>query len=130
MSLGGIFFGVSGRGLGPWRQEEAMEGQGNTVGGDRESRDFAEFRESGDPRALGRVFDSVAGELYRVALHLSGDPVDAEDLLQTCFLLAIEKAERYESHRPVRPWLLGLLANALSANVSETPDLPVITGGR
>jgi len=72
---------------------------------------FAEYRRSGDPGVLGRVFDAVAPELYHVALHLSGDPSDAEDILQATCLAAIEGAARWDPARPLKPWLLGILAN-------------------
>ena len=32
----------------------------------RVDRAFARFRKSGDPRALAKVFDATAGELYRL----------------------------------------------------------------
>lgn len=70
---------------------------------------FLKFRESGEPAALGAAFDLVADELYAVALHLCRDHGDAEDLLQATFLLGIERAERYQAGRPLKPWLLGIL---------------------
>ena len=72
---------------------------------------FAEFRRSGDPRALGEVYDLLAPELLRVALHTTRDPVEAEDVLQATFLAAIEQAERFDPARRVLPWLVGILAN-------------------
>ena len=72
---------------------------------------FAKFQRTRDPAALGRVYDLVARELLHVALHLTGRPAEAEDALQATFLAAIERAERYDPARPLRPWLLGILAN-------------------
>ena len=62
-----------------------------------EDRDFREFQRTRDPAALGRVYDSVAPELFRVALHLTGHPADAEDLLQATCLAAIEKRSTWDS---------------------------------
>ena len=39
-----------------------------------EDEAFAAFQRSRDPEALGRAFDAVATELYRVALLLTGHP--------------------------------------------------------
>ena len=72
---------------------------------------FAEFRRSGDPRALGEVYDLLAPELLRVALHTAREPAEAEDVLQATFLAAIEQAERFDPARRVLPWLVGILAN-------------------
>ncbi len=70
---------------------------------------FEQFREHGDTGALGKVFDATAGELLRVARHLCANASDAEDLLQTTFLTAIENADRFDGDRRLQPWLLGIL---------------------
>jgi RNA polymerase sigma-70 factor (ECF subfamily) len=72
---------------------------------------FASFCRSGDPRALGRVFDATAAELLHLAIWLSGNRADGEDLLQRTFVRAIELREQFEIGRPVMPWLVGLLGN-------------------
>ncbi len=72
---------------------------------------FQRYRTQGDVGALGEVFDRTAGELFRVAVHLSRDPLAAEDLLQQTFLAAIERRDRYDASRPLLPWLLGILSN-------------------
>ena len=77
----------------------------------RVDRWFAEFQRSGDPRALARLFDRVAPELARVASHLTLDAGQAEDLVQSTFLAALDKRGEYDPERPVLPWLLGILAN-------------------
>ena len=74
-------------------------------------RRFAHFCRTGDPDALGYVFDLTAGRLLRVALWLSRQRADAEDLLQRTFVQAIALRERFEAGRPVLPWLMGLMAN-------------------
>ncbi|HEX6885264.1 MAG TPA: hypothetical protein VF530_17960, partial [Planctomycetota bacterium] len=55
-------------------------------------RRFAEFRRTGAPAALAEVYDLVAPELLRLALHLARDPAAAEDALQATFVVAIEEA--------------------------------------
>ncbi|MGE3172729.1 MAG: sigma-70 family RNA polymerase sigma factor [Planctomycetota bacterium] len=72
---------------------------------------FRAYCRSGDPRALGRVFDRTAPELMRVALYLCGDRVEAEDLLQRTFLLAIERRAAFDATQRCLPWLCGILAN-------------------
>ncbi len=78
---------------------------------DRTDRAFRRFLDSGDPAALGEVFDATAAELLRVAHWLSGNRADAEDLLQRTFLTAIEARGRFDRDRRVMAWLCGILAN-------------------
>ncbi|MSR63504.1 MAG: sigma-70 family RNA polymerase sigma factor [Planctomycetes bacterium] len=72
---------------------------------------FREFAASGNPRALGEVYDLVAPELLRVALHATRDAADAEDVLQATFVAAIERAASFDRTQRVLPWLVGILAN-------------------
>lgn len=72
---------------------------------------FQRFRSHGDARALGAVFDALAPELLLVAAHVAPRGVDAEDLLQSAFLEAIEHAARWDPARPLVPWLIGILVN-------------------
>ena len=72
---------------------------------------FVRFQRHGDSAALAMVFDRAAPEVLRVAVHLARDVAQAEDLLQSTFLEAIETADRFDSSRMLIPWLLGILAN-------------------
>jgi len=88
-------------------------------------RRFAEFRRSGDPRALGEVYDELAPELLRLAVHLTRDAAEAEDVLQATFVVAIEEARRFDPTRAVRPWLVGVLAHEARkarARAARRPD--------
>ncbi|QDU68556.1 sigma-70 family RNA polymerase sigma factor [Engelhardtia mirabilis] len=78
---------------------------------DSVTADFVAWRRGGDPRFLARVFDAVAPELLKLALHLVGDGATAEDLVQQAFLAAIEAPERFDGERPAGAWLAGILAN-------------------
>jgi DNA-directed RNA polymerase specialized sigma24 family protein len=70
---------------------------------------FQQFQRTRDPARLGEVFDLCADDLFAVALHLCRDRAADEDLVQSTFLVAIERDGRYEAGRPLRPWLLGIL---------------------
>jgi len=86
---------------------------------------FAEFRRTGDPRALGRLYDELAPELLRLALRLARDAAEAEDVLQATFVAAIEQAGRFEEGRRVLPWLVGILgheARKARARAARRPD--------
>ncbi|MEM7305057.1 MAG: sigma-70 family RNA polymerase sigma factor [Planctomycetota bacterium] len=70
---------------------------------------FSAFRDYGDADALTAVFDRLAPKLLEVALRLCSDAPQAEDVVQETFLLAIEKARRWDASRPLLPWLQGIL---------------------
>ena len=74
-------------------------------------RAFARYARTGDPRALARVFDGSAVELFRLGYHLLGDRHAAEDLVQQTFLVAIEQSKSFARERAVLPWLCGILTN-------------------
>jgi RNA polymerase sigma-70 factor (ECF subfamily) len=73
--------------------------------------DFLQFRATGDPGALSRVFDAVAPRLLLLALHLTRNRADAEDVVQETFVAAIDAASDFDSRRDVRAWLSGILAH-------------------
>jgi RNA polymerase sigma-70 factor (ECF subfamily) len=70
---------------------------------------FARFAATGDPAALGEVFDRTHAPLLSLALHLCGNPADAEDALQATFVTAIGKRSEWDAARPLLPWLTGVL---------------------
>ena len=72
---------------------------------------FDRYRTRGDAEALARVFVQVAPSLLKVARHIDGRGSEAEDLVQTTFLVAIERAPAFDASRPLVPWLMGILIN-------------------
>ncbi|MCC6783415.1 MAG: sigma-70 family RNA polymerase sigma factor, partial [Planctomycetes bacterium] len=76
---------------------------------------FDRFCRTGDPLALGELFDAVAPPLHRIARHLTRDAHDAEDLLHGTVLAAIESRERWDRERGFFPWLVGILVHRAKA---------------
>ncbi len=74
---------------------------------------FGDYRRSGDPEALGRVFDALASRLAGRALLVLGDSAAAEDALQSTFLAAMEHADRWDHIRPLESWLFGILQHEI-----------------
>jgi RNA polymerase sigma factor (sigma-70 family) len=75
----------------------------------RPTRLFLRFRDRGDGTAFAQLFDLVAPELLAVAVRVAPDVATAEDLVQTTFVAAIERARTFEAARDVKPWLFGIL---------------------
>ncbi|MBA2459988.1 MAG: sigma-70 family RNA polymerase sigma factor [Gemmatimonadales bacterium] len=68
-----------------------------------------------EPSAAGRTFDDEAlphlDALYRVALRLTMDPTQAEDLVQDTMLKAYRSWRQYRPGTNAKGWLLTILRN-------------------
>jgi len=49
--------------------------------------------------------------VFRLAYLLLGDPDEAEDIAQETFLRAYKALDRFDTERPLRPWLLRIASN-------------------
>lgn len=58
-----------------------------------------------------RLVAEYGDRLYSLALELSGNPADADDLTFQTFERAVEKISQYDSSRAMLPWLCGILVN-------------------
>lgn len=52
-----------------------------------------------------------ADSMYRVALRMTKNPVDAEDLVQDSLIKAVRAAEQFEVGTNLRAWLIRILTN-------------------
>jgi RNA polymerase sigma-70 factor (ECF subfamily) len=71
---------------------------------------FLRWRERGELDALASVFDATAPALLKVALHLARRRDEAEDLVQSTFVTALERSSSFDERRELLPWLSGILA--------------------
>jgi len=69
----------------------------------------------GDQTAWERLVRLHQEPVFRLAYLLLGDPEDAEDAAQETFIRAHRALNRFDASRPMRPWLLQIVAN-LSRN--------------
>lgn len=65
----------------------------------------------GDLAAFGQLVAPHAQVLYRLALHLTGWPSDAEDAVQEGLIRAHRSIGKVREDAPIRPWLLQVIAN-------------------
>lgn len=70
---------------------------------------------NGDAAAWEPLVLAHQQAVFRLAYLLLGDADDAEDIAQETFLRAWKALKRFDSSRPLRPWLLSIAAN-LSRN--------------
>ena len=64
-------------------------------------------------RAADDLYRTYAGDVYRYALAVLGQPADAEDVTQTTFLRAYRSLERGVRPRKPTSWLLTIASNVL-----------------
>jgi RNA polymerase sigma-70 factor (ECF subfamily) len=88
-----------------------------------EDEGYSDHRESslgGDGDQGGELddrggFDAVPQDhssyLYQKALHLTGNPEDAKDLVQDCLSRAFEKFDKFQPGTNMRAWLTKILTN-------------------
>jgi RNA polymerase sigma-70 factor (ECF subfamily) len=61
---------------------------------------------------LGPIFDRLHGRLYTLALRLTSDPAEADDLVQEAFLKVARSPERLPTgERSEEAWLVRVLVN-------------------
>jgi RNA polymerase sigma-70 factor (ECF subfamily) len=70
-----------------------------------------EALKAGDPQAPRLLIERFQGVLFGLCLRMMGHRQDAEDVLQDVLLRALRGIGRFDSNRPLRPWLLGIAAN-------------------
>jgi RNA polymerase sigma-70 factor (ECF subfamily) len=66
---------------------------------------------SGETAAWEALVDAHRQAVFRLAYLLSGSAADAEDVAQETFLRAYHALGRFDTGRPLRPWLLKITAN-------------------
>jgi len=75
-------------------------------------RDLIDRARTGDPTALGVLYDAHYGRVYGYIRYKVSHQEDAEDLTQEVFIRMLDALDRYQ-HRgaPFRSWLMQIAAN-------------------
>jgi RNA polymerase sigma-70 factor (ECF subfamily) len=73
---------------------------------------FEHYRRTGDADMFQAIYARVGPKLLRLACRYARSRSDAEDLLQSTFLRAIEARERWDASRALMPWLCGILVHS------------------
>jgi len=63
----------------------------------------------GDEGAFHALMDRHMKSLYRIAMGLTGNHADAEDVLQETFVGAFKGLRRFDGRSSVRTWLIAIL---------------------
>lgn len=66
---------------------------------------------AGDRKAFAAMVDAYSPKLYKLALRMSGDPLEAEEILQEAFLKAYRGLENFRGGSKLSTWLYRITAN-------------------
>jgi RNA polymerase sigma-70 factor (ECF subfamily) len=80
----------------------------------------------GDREAFAALYRRRRPDVYRFAVHMTGSPSAAEDVVQDVFLVVIHEARRYQTGRAgVVPWLLGIARNHARRRAARRETTPL-----
>ena len=71
---------------------------------------LAQARE-GDTRAFGELVRRYEGKIFRLALHITQNREDAEDVLQETFLKAYEHLDQFQGQSKFYTWVVRIAVN-------------------
>ncbi|MBY8829699.1 RNA polymerase sigma factor [Hephaestia mangrovi] len=76
-----------------------------------DDRRLAVLARDGDEAAFAEIMRRHRAAIYRLVAICSGDVEEALDLTQDSFVAAYRNLARYDSARPLRPWLSAIALN-------------------
>jgi RNA polymerase sigma-70 factor (ECF subfamily) len=81
---------------------------------------------SGDHTEFSRLVETASPAIYRLGLKMLGNPQDAEDVLQTTFLKALQSLDEFEGRSNLMTWLYRIAINeALMLIRKRRPGLEI-----
>jgi RNA polymerase sigma-70 factor (ECF subfamily) len=78
---------------------------------DQEETFSIEALRAGDREAFAAMVDEFSPKLYRLALRMLGDPLEAEDVLQESFLKVYNAIDQFEGRSKLSTWLYRITSN-------------------
>lgn len=75
-----------------------------------------------DKRAFALLVDQNSDHIYRLALRLTGDPQDAEDVVQETFIKAFNNLDKFEGRSKVSTWLYRIATNEALMMIRKRKD--------
>ena len=73
--------------------------------------ELVEAIRSGDAQATGLLVERFQGIVFGLCFRMLNHRQDAEDVTQDTFVRALRSIFRFDSARPLRPWLMEIAAN-------------------
>src|SRR5258708_9872007 len=94
---------------------------------DEDRKLFRQIIQGSQP-AFETLYTRHQGQIYRFALHMSGNPATAEEVTQEVFMVLIDSPKGYDDAKgTVAAWLYGVARNLTRRRISQVRlDLPLI----
>ena len=70
------------------------------------------FVSTQDQEAFNELVNRYSDKVYRLAYRITGDPTDAEEVLQEVFIILVEKLGTFRSEAKFSTWLYRVASNA------------------
>ena len=78
----------------------------------------------GDPAAMRELVDRFQPDVFALCVRLLRHRQDAEDVAQETFLRVFRSLGRWDSTRPLRPWVLAIAVNRCRTCIGKRGRLP------
>ena len=82
-------------------------------------KDLVKQAKHGDMAAFGKLYTTVAADLYRFAVFQTGSPDRAEDAVSEAVLLAFQKIRNLEKDAAFKSWMFSILLNCCRKQLRE-----------
>lgn len=80
----------------------------------------------GDSQAMGLLIGRYEADVFGLCVRLLRHRQDAEDVTQEVFLRVFRSLDRWDSQRPLRPWILGIAVNRCRTWLSQRSRRPEV----
>src|SRR6266436_2661976 len=78
----------------------------------------------GEPDAVRALVDRFHTEIFSLCVRLLSHRQDAEDVTQEVFLRIFRSLRRWDSSRPLKPWIVGIAVNRCRTWLSQRKRRP------
>jgi RNA polymerase sigma-70 factor (ECF subfamily) len=93
-------------------QKDLAREHRRAVNGSGDERELVRRCQAGDPVAFEALFNRHMAMVYRQAIRMLGDPVEAEEVVQEVFVTVYKKIGLFRGEAAFSTWLYRLTANA------------------
>jgi RNA polymerase sigma-70 factor (ECF subfamily) len=78
----------------------------------------------GDAAAMERLVATYQADVFGLSVRLLHHRQDAEDVVQEVFLRVFRSLRRWDSRRPLRPWIMGITVNRCRTWIAQRARRP------
>ena len=82
-----------------------------TVSGTFDESELVQLARTGDIKAFSELIAKYEGKIFRLAMHITQNREDAEDVLQEAFLKAYEHLDQFQGNSKFYTWIVRIAVN-------------------